>query len=170
MNRWPTLLARFARRGEQIVARVSKLFHYAGGMILGLLILFITADVIGRYVFNSPITGDFELVILAAGLIASFSLAYTLVLDGHIRVDIVSSHFPSGLRKALDIVAYVFGLIFWTVATWRSFVYAMTLRKSNLVSGMLPIPIYPFVFIVALGCAMLCLVFFFRLVNFFFRE
>ena len=155
---------------KSIVSNISRALGLVSMAVILPMMLFVVAAVVARYVFNSPITGDFELVILAAGLIASFSLAYTLVLDGHIRVDIVSSHFPSGLRKALDIVAYVFGLIFWTVATWRSFVYAMTLRKSNLVSGMLPIPIYPFVFIVALGCAMLCLVFFFRLVNFFFRE
>lgn len=152
-------LTRYAKLGERIVIQLSKVLHYVGGTVLGLLVFFITVDVIGRYGFNRPIKGDFELVVLAAGIVGSFSLAYTLVGDGHIRIDIATSHFPRGVRRTLDIVAYLFGLIFWVLVTWRSVVYGITVKKSNLVSGMLPIPVYPFVFIVAFGCAVLCFVF-----------
>lgn len=159
------LLWKYARLGERIVVLLSKLLHYLGGTVLGLLVLFITGDVIGRYIFNRPIKGDFELVVLAAGIVGSFSLAYTLVEDGHIRIDIATSSLPRGVRRYLDIMAYLLGLIFWDLATWRSVVYGITTKKSNLISGMLPIPVYPFIFIVAFGCAVLCLVFLVRLIH-----
>jgi TRAP-type C4-dicarboxylate transport system permease small subunit len=159
------LVIRCLRRAERAILQLSKVLHYAGGTILGLLILFITIDVVGRYVLNRPMKGDFELVVLAAGIIGSFSLAYTLVLDGHIRIDIATSHLRQEGRRYLNLMAYLFGLIFWVLATWRSVIYGITVKKSNLVSGMLPIPVYPFVFIVAFGCAVLCLVFLIKLVH-----
>jgi len=159
------LFIRWVKLLEGAVVQLSKVLHYVGGTVLGLLVLFITADVIGRYILNRPIKGDFELVVLAAGIVGSFSLAYTLVLEGHIRIDIATSHLRRGVRRGLDILAYLLGLIFWVLATWRSVVYGVTVKKSNLVSGMLPIPVYPFVFIVAFGCAVLCLVFLVKLVH-----
>jgi TRAP-type C4-dicarboxylate transport system permease small subunit len=160
------LFIRWVKLLEQAVVQLSKALHYVGGTVLGLLVLFITADVIGRYGFNRSIKGDFELVVLAAGIVASFSLAYTLVENGHIRIDIATSRLPRAIRLGLDIMAYLFGLILSLLSTWRVILYGIGLKKSNLVSGMLPIPVYPFVFLVGFGCAVLCLVFFVKLIHF----
>ena len=159
-------LTRCLKAIEQAIVQLSRLLHYVGGTVLGLLVLFITADVVGRYGFNRPIKGDFELVVLAAGIVASFSLAYTLVENGHIRIDIVTSRLPRGMRLGLDIMTYLFGLVLSLLSTWRVILYGIGLKKSHLVSGMLPIPVYPFVFIVGFGCAVLCLVFLVKLIHF----
>jgi len=133
--------------------------------VLGFMVLFVTVDVVGRYIFNHPLKGDYELLVLAAGIVGSFGLAYCMISDSNIRIDIVTSHLPQRVRGILNIMAYLFGSIFWALASWRSALFAIQYMETNRISGMLPIPIYPFAFLVTLGCALLCLVLLFKLAH-----
>ena len=155
----------FASLGERIIIKLSRLVNYVGMTVLGLLIVFVAADVIGRYVFNRPIKGDFELVVLATSIIASLGLADALFHDGHIRIDIVTLRFPRTVRLVLDVLAYFLGLTLWAFIAWRITLYGITLKDSESISGMLPIPVFPFVFIVALGSVVLCFVFLIKLIH-----
>jgi TRAP-type C4-dicarboxylate transport system permease small subunit len=152
-------LSRFASLAVRTILKLSRVVNYVGASVLGLLILFVAGDVIGRYIFNAPIKGDFELVVLATGIIACLGLADALANDGHIRIDILTSRFPRSVRLVLDVFAHFLGCILWAFVAWRVFLYGITLKKSHSISGMLPIPVFPFVFIVAFGCVVLCLVF-----------
>lgn len=158
------LLHKLARLTERNIHELSRVVNYVAVIVLGLLILFIAGDVVGRYIFNRPIKGDFELVVLATGIIASLGLGDALIYDRHIRIDILTSHFPRFARLVLDVFAYIFGLILWAFIAWRVTIYGITLKESHSISGMLPIPIFPFVFIVASGCVVLCLAFLTKLV------
>lgn len=148
---------------EQILLNVSRFFAYVGAAVLGFMVLFVTVDVIGRYIFNHPLKGDYELLVLAAGIVGSFGLAYCMITGGNIRIDIATSHFPQKIRGILNIIAYLFGSIFWALVSWRSTLFAMQYKETNRISGMLPIPIYPFAFLVTLGCTLICLVLLFKL-------
>ena len=48
---------------------------------------------------------------------------------------------------------------------WGSIVLAMEKFENHSVTGILPIPIYPFVFVVALGSILLALILFVELIN-----
>jgi len=148
---------------EQILLSVSRVFAYVGAAVLGFMVLFVTVDVIGRYIFDHPLKGDYELLVLAAGIVGSFGLAYCMITGGNIRIDIVTSHLPQKIRGILNVIAYLFGSIFWALASWRSTLFAIQYMKTNRISGMLPIPIYPFAFLVTLGCVLICLVLLFKL-------
>lgn len=160
----PSFAGRLMLHGERVVVKLSLVANYIGTTVLGLLILFVAFDVIGRYILNRPIKGDFELIVLATGIIASLGLADALVHDGHIRIDILTSRFPKNVRSILDFFANLFGFVLWGIVTWRVIIYGLTLKNSKSISGLLPIPVYPFAFIVAFGCVTLCLVFLVKLV------
>ena len=150
---------------ERVLLNVSRFFAYVGGAVLGLMVLFVTVDVVGRYVFSHPLKGDYELLVLGAGIVGSFGLAYCMITESNIRIDIATSHLPKRVRGILNIIAYLFGSIFWGLISWRSTLFAIKYMETNRISGMLPIPIYPFAFLVTLGCAILFLVLLFKLAH-----
>lgn len=88
-----------------------------------------------------PSYADFTGFFLAS---ASFlALAYTLREGGHIRVTLVISHLPAGIRKILEIwcvgVAAIITVYFtWYTArlTWESYSY------NDLSAGMIAVPIW----------------------------
>lgn len=88
-----------------------------------------------------PSYADFTGFFLAS---ASFlALAYTLREGGHIRVTLVISHLPAGLRRGFEIwcvglAAAITCYFFWYTArlTWESYSY------NDLSAGMIAVPIW----------------------------
>jgi TRAP-type C4-dicarboxylate transport system permease small subunit len=159
------MAGRAVRLLERGIIGFSVLLNYVAAVLFGLMVLFVAADVVGRYFLNSPIKGDYEFVEVVTGLVISLSLAYALVVDQHVRVDILTSRCSQGLQLLSDILSYFAGLAVFTVASWQTIVYANSLRKTGLLIGVLPIPTYPFVYVVAVGFISLSLVFLVRLIH-----
>ena len=153
------MAGRAVRLLERGIIGFSVLLNYVAAVLFGLMVLFVAADVVGRYFLNSPIKGDYEFVEVVTGLVISLSLAYALVVDQHVRVDILTSRCSQRIQLLSDILSYFAGLAVFTVASWQTIVYANSLRKTGLLIGVLPIPVYPFVYVVAVGFISLSLVF-----------
>jgi TRAP-type C4-dicarboxylate transport system permease small subunit len=156
---------RAVRLVERSIIGFSAILNYIAAVLFGLMVLFVAADVVGRYFLNSPIKGDYEFVEVVTGLVISLSLAYALVVDQHVRVDILTSRCSQRLQLLSDILSYFAGLAVFTVASWQTIVYANSLRKTGLLIGVLPIPTHPFVYVVAVGFISLSLVFLVRLIH-----
>lgn len=122
--------------------------------------MFLTAtDVVLRYFFNRPITGAFEITELMLPILIAFGFAYTAVLKEHIRIDIITSRFSPGVQAYVDSIAALLGIAVFFLITWHSVLYAESLRASGTATPVLGLPIYPIVWVVALGSAMFCLAF-----------
>ncbi len=155
-------VARLAERG---ILGFSYLINAVAAVLLGLMVLFVAADVFGRYFLTRPIRGDYEFVEVMTGLIISLSLSYALVADKHIRIEIFTSRCSKKTQLLLDILTYFSGLAVFTLASWQTVIYANALRKNGLLIGVLPIPSYPFVYTVAISFIGLTLVFFVKFVH-----
>ena len=132
---------------------LTRPLSYGGAAVLFAMMLLTTCDVIGRYFFSAPIMGTFELTeFMMVGLVF-FSLAYTQSEKGHIAVDILVDRFPKGIRNVIDIINLTLTLFILVLITWMSIERGFEVKASNEYSGTLQIPVYPFVFIVALGSA-----------------
>jgi TRAP-type C4-dicarboxylate transport system permease small subunit len=149
----------------RILKELCRVLTYTAAAILGLSIFYIALGVIARYIFNRPFRGDFEIIVLCAGIVGSFGLAYALMEDAHIRIDIVTQRFPRRPRLVLNVVTYFFGFAFWGIIAWASTIYAFQYKASNWTTGLWEIPQYPFAFAVSAGIYVLCLVFVWKLVK-----
>ena len=78
---------------------------YFSGALFLLLAFYTAFDVLGRRYFGvfSGVTDEMSEYALALG--ASWALAYTLQMGGHVRVDIVLPHFPRTVRVVLEAMA-----------------------------------------------------------------
>lgn len=119
--------------------------------------MFLTAiDVCMRYLFNSPITGSFELVEFMMALLIPFSIVFCASENSHVQVDIIVGRFPKKIRSLFMFIANLFSLLLFVLITWQTIVYIIEEYDSKLTSAVLYIPVYPFIGTLALAFAILC--------------
>ena len=141
------------------ISRLSKLLSYAGAGVLFVLMLLTTTDVAGRYLFNAPITGVFEVTEFSMACLVFCSLAYTQSRKGHVAVDIFVSLLPPEGQRMVDIITKMLSFIVLLLITWQSIERGFELKEFKESSATLQIPVYPFLFLVAFGCLILSLEF-----------
>lgn len=122
-------------------------------VVLCLMMLLTTVDVLGRYVFDKPVQGTFELTEIMLATIVFCSLAFCQFSKGHISVDILVNHFPEKTQKALTILNYMATILVLVLIAWMSFHHGLMIKESKDVTMILGIPIYPFVLLASLGAA-----------------
>jgi TRAP-type C4-dicarboxylate transport system permease small subunit len=157
------LLKQLGEKVEQWTHKVSRTINLLGVAVLFLMMLVVAADVIGRYVFNRPLTGAFDTVELMMVILVFFSLAYCAAADGHVRVDVLHSRLPKRIQANLDSItfaasAFIVGLIFWRLVTRAGGVFLEAPGPSTLPATLtLKIPHWPFIFLAAAGSLLFCL-------------
>lgn len=143
---------------ERFIFPIIRLINKAGLGILFVMMLLTVADVIGRYFFNFPIAGAFELTEVMLSLLVFFSIAYTQIHKGHISIDIISSRLTPMKKAIMDTLMYFLCLLLAILLTWQLGVHAKRLWLGGNVSGVLEIPYYPFVILLTFGSALFSLV------------
>jgi len=151
-------LSRAADSLNKLVHPAVGVLHSAGVGVLAVLMLLTAGDVTLRYVFNRPIIGSYDLTEYMMAIVVSFGLAYCAFFKGHVRVDLVVSHFPRRVQAVIDSITGLLGVVLFSLITWQSFEYMTLLFDSGLKSTVLLIPRFPFVGLVCLGSAFLTIV------------
>ena len=142
-------------RLEKPIRSWPEKVNWAAGLALVAMMLLTVVDVILRS-FRHPVPGTYEMVGLLGSVVISFSLAYTSVEKGHIAVEVLVRRFSRKLQALISAGNALVAVLLFAVITWRCIVYGLALLEKGEVSLTLEIPIYPFVFGVAVGCGMLC--------------
>jgi TRAP-type C4-dicarboxylate transport system permease small subunit len=120
----------------------------AAVLLFGLMML-TTADVIGRYIFNWPLRGAFEIteLLLLALIFAGLPLASRT--DEHVTLDFIDMLLGTGgrqlLRRLIDLVC---GVIVLGLA-WRVWIKAGKIAAYGDTTEVLRIPVGPFVYFMA---------------------
>jgi TRAP-type C4-dicarboxylate transport system permease small subunit len=143
---------------EKISHQLNKALIWIAGCILGVMIFLTCANIFLRLVWK-PIIGTFELMGYFGAVITAFALGYTQISRGHIAVDVIVLRFSERARGVLNGINSFICMVFFALITWRIAKYATTLWKTGEVTETLRIIYYPFTYGVALGCALLSLVF-----------
>ena len=123
-----------------------------GGYVLLGMMLLTTCDVIGRYIFNAPITGAYEITEVMMITVVFLFLGYTQAQKGHISIDFVIQLLPQKMRMTIDIVTHLVSLFIMILIGWMNILRCLELMRINEVTPILHVPISPFFLILAIGC------------------
>ena len=137
---------------------LNQMLIWIASIFLGAMIVLSCANIFMRLIWM-PVRGTFELMGYFGAVVTAFALGYTQLKGGHINVDILVLKFSARTRKILLGVNNVICMIFFALVTWQVTKYGTTLWKTGEVTETLRIIYFPFTYCVALGCAVLCLVF-----------
>ena len=88
------------RRLEQMARTVAL----AGGLLLVGVMGMTVVSVLGRYLFNAPIPGDYEITELACGVVAFAFFPYCRITNANIVVELFTGRMPPRWKAALDAV------------------------------------------------------------------
>lgn len=152
----------------RILARITNAVSILGGLAIALMMFHITFDVIGRYVFNTPIPGTITIVSYYYMSIAAFvPLAFAEQKDAHISVEVITELMPAWIRNNLERLAFLCSLTVFGFLALRSFGEAQ--RKfdmgASVVQGSADITIWVTYYMLPLGAALMFLVVLYKLVN-----
>lgn len=142
---------------EKAVRPFTRGINAVGTVGLFLMMLMVTTDVVLRDAFRSPIKGTIEISELFQVMVVFFGLAYCESKRGHVRVDFLLSHLGRRTRLTLEAVITLIALIFFALMTWYSAANAIHAWHSKELFEMLRIVVWPFRFMVPLGCFAFCL-------------
>ena len=139
------------KKTERLVDSASLFLANVGAIILLGLVLLTCVDVIGRYVFNSPLVGAVELVRLCMAGIIFFSFPLMFLRNDHIIVDLI----PFFRRGWVGWVTAIITLLMIMLVAWkigdRVFDYAIRALEDNDMTEYLAIPRWPIVGFITLS-------------------
>ncbi|MCX8117745.1 MAG: TRAP transporter small permease [Desulfobacterota bacterium] len=149
---------KIARRVERAVYPVVGAVHKVGLGLLIAMMLLTVVDVIGRKFFDSPITGSYELTEFMLALIVFFSVGYTQIQKGHIAMEALVSRFSSRAQALTDSIVYLISIGLGGLLTWQLVAHAKRTYLGKHETGVLHLPLYPFLLAAAFGCLLYSLV------------
>lgn len=132
-------------------ARLDAALGLAAGLLLLAMMLLTFADVVGRYVFNTPIRGAFELTELALLALVFAGLPLVSTADEHVTMDFVDKLLPPAARLALQRVVHLVCAAALLGLGW------LVWRKANAIAGygdttdVLRVPVSPFVYLMSVA-------------------
>lgn len=142
---------------------IEKLNRYLNGFLTVLagvsvmaLMLLAAGNVIMR-LFGFPYRGTYEMVGFLGAITAAFVLGYTQIRKEHVMVDLFSRKYPPRLKRVVDAASYLIVMIFTSLVAYAIFISGNVLKQKEEVSETLKIRYYPFVYVVALGFAVMAL-------------
>jgi C4-dicarboxylate transporter, DctM subunit len=144
---------------SQLVKILSKC-ERAGAVISGAFILIMmvmtTADVFLRYVFNSPIKGNYELQPLLLIGVVFLAAASIQARRSHIALDLITSHLSKGNQAAIRLFSDIIFLVFAALICWQ---FAMATRTAWIAHdyfwGLVKFPLWPPYLVITLGTGLL---------------
>ena len=106
-------------------------------------------DVVGRYFFNSPVPGGFEIVSFLLALLTFSGLALVTRDQEHISVGLLDGLFRGRAQRARELVILVGGSAMVGFIAERMWSEAEFLRRNNMYSEYLDVPLAPVQYAVA---------------------
>ncbi|MFA7423812.1 MAG: TRAP transporter small permease subunit [Desulfosarcinaceae bacterium] len=142
----------------RIVDKISDWSGRATSFLIYVGILMLAFEVISRYFFNAPTVWAHGYTQRLFGSYFVLVGAYTLLKDGHVRVDIIYQRFSLRVRAALDIVNYAL-LVLWCVVLVKEgvtfFAKSFSIREADEMA--LAHPVYPIKFLLVVGVVLILL-------------
>lgn len=86
---------------KKINRLLQKLEIGVSTLLVIVILVILTANIVARYFFNSPIRWTEEISLLCFTWLGYLTTSYTLSNDGHVRFTAVTDKLPAGLRKWL---------------------------------------------------------------------
>lgn len=146
---------------RRVVDALTAGLNVIGTLLIVLIMLLVNADVIGRGLFNSPVSGVPELVSMSIVAIVFLQVAQTFAKGRLTRTEailgFVANRAPKA-RIAMDLVFSVAAIaLVWQIlaASWPLFLKAWVRNTFEGTIGDFTAPIWPVKLIILIGCAAL---------------
>lgn len=142
----------FFEKFEKINRLISSWVEWIGVCAFLLMMGITWVDVIRGKMFNKPIFGGIDMVMLAQLLAMTFAASMVVILGRHIQVEFMIVMFPKRLKNIIKSISSLLCFAFFVLIVWRLFAFAYSFQRGGEVTPTAYIPIFPFVYGAAVAC------------------
>lgn len=149
-----TVLGKF----EILNRKLSEWCEWIG--LAGLLLMMVTTcvDVVGAKVFNLPVLGAIDIVMLCQIVAISFAASMTLITGRHIQVEFFYDFLSRRAQAVISAIADLLGIGLFIVIIWRLYDLGRSFQATGEYSMTIYIPYYPFAYGIAFASIPVCLI------------
>ena len=144
---------------------LTRIASLLGTLSVVLMMLHVTADVVGRYFFNAPLPGTIAIVghyyMIA---IVFFVLGVAEEQKMHISVEFITDMLPRTVQGWLEVLSFLITAVVFTLMAWRGFEEAVKKTKigAAMENGSAMIPVWQSYWAIPLGGGLIVLIALYR--------
>ena len=132
--------------GDRLTRCVFWILGGFAGVILAALMAVTVIDVVGRYLFNAPLPGSFEITKVMMAALIFAALPAVSRFEQHITIDLLDGITPKGLVRFRQVTINLVCGVALAILCWRLGVYAVQTAEFGDVTEYLRLPRAPAVF------------------------
>jgi TRAP-type mannitol/chloroaromatic compound transport system permease small subunit len=148
-------------RVEFFLKKIDLINEWAGkifALAFVPLVFIASYEVVMRYIFNRPTIWAWDVNVQLGALLIIMGAGYTLLYDGHVRVDVIYNFFSLRHRTFLDLVTSPLFFLTCVIVIWKGGGEAWnSLKIKEAYTSIWSPPIYPLKLIVPVGVFLLML-------------
>ena len=149
----------------RLLGRLIGASTMLGMIAVALMMVHITGDVIGKYLFNAPIPATISLVSrYYMVLLAFMPLAYAESRRAHISVEVLTELFPERTQHHLYSWTYLLSALIFGLLTYRTW-HEATVSQANgafIMEQSTKLITWPSYYILPIGCGLMTVVVLYR--------
>lgn len=111
-----------------VIRGMGTVLYTVSALVVGIMMLITFIDVAGRYLFNRPVVGTYEITEILMGLMIFGALPLVTYEKGHISVDFITNILPKKIKYVRTIIFNLIGSILCGILAWQAW-----LRANHLV-------------------------------------
>ena len=131
----------------RFIAALQAGLSATSAAVLFLMMAITAVDVTGRYVFNKPLPGGFEMTELLLAALIYCGLPLVSWRREHIVIDTFDRYFPPRLKRALDVIAEVICAATLAGVGYLIFRRAARVAEYGDTTNVLKLPLAPIVYL-----------------------
>jgi TRAP-type C4-dicarboxylate transport system permease small subunit len=141
-----------ANRVADYYIKVLRGLTLGSGIAILVMMLYVTGDVTGRYLFSNPLPASFEISEMIMIFVVFWALAYVQARDEHLKLGFFIQLFPPRGKAILKILAFLIGILIFAIITWQAADWGVkALLTNEYTQGYWRIPYGPPRLMLALG-------------------
>jgi len=142
---------------EQVVRFLTRYCDRVAQVGVMAMMLLAVINIVLRIVWK-PILGTYDFIEFIGATLVAFAIAYCALEKGHIEVELVVARLPGRAQGVIGSVTGILSLGIFSLITWQSLVLAGDMWRKGETSMTALLPFYPYIYGIAFGTALLCLV------------
>ncbi|OMH33994.1 TRAP transporter small permease subunit [Motiliproteus sp. MSK22-1] len=144
-------------RLDRLFFRLESFLALLGGITIFLLVLLAVVNVLGRWLFNLPVSGYIDWVEQAMAVFAFFGIAYCQRLGGHIRMDIVIGSLKGRALWISEFTSTLIMLLLTSVLVYGSYLHFLRAFNNGDSSIDIGLPVWPAKLVVPIALLILAI-------------
>ena len=151
-------MVEIAKTLDKSIHLINSALRYVCMSLLFFMMALGTCDVMGRYLFNKPILGTYEIFEILLPAIVLLGLGYTQGSNAHVRVELFISHLSSRKQTVLNLITNGCALFISVLILWRGWLLTTAYWRMGRTIPTIDVPMFLPQLLVPLGALLLIFV------------